>query len=237
MSSSKVFVLGGTGPAGVCLLRELLYRAHPVVAYARSPSKIPKDLASNSLLTVVKGETNDAHALSSAMHGCSTVISHLGAQITDSHISPSLYLDMYRNAIVPAMRKNGIKRIFLMGTMAIQKPEDGWTVMTPVILTYMKLFARPVLRNILDIADFFEQDATDLDWTIFRIASIPGDQDAESWRKGREESELYTGPVGKKGWTMNTNRSALARWLVDSAEDGAVEWVRKMPAVTRLAGS
>jgi hypothetical protein len=100
----------------------------------------------------------------------------------------------------------------------------------------MKLFARPVLQNLLGIADFFEKQATDLEWTFFRIASIPGESDEESWRKGREEGELYVGPVGSKGWTMNTNRSALARWLVDGVEGGKEEWVRKMPAVTRLAG-
>ncbi|OSS51107.1 hypothetical protein B5807_04458 [Epicoccum nigrum] len=236
MAPSKIFVLGGTGPAGICLLRELLYRHHSVVAYARNPSKIPSDLASNPLLTTIQGSTSDAPALSSAMHGCTTVLSHLGAQITDSHISPSLYVDMYRGAIVPAMRDNGIKRIFLMGTVAITKPEDSFTLMTPLVLAYMKLFARPVLQNLLGIADFFEKQATDLEWTVFRIASIPGESDEESWRKGREEGKLYEGPVGSKGWTMNTNRSALARWLVDGAEDGKEEWVRKMPAVTRLAG-
>jgi uncharacterized protein YbjT (DUF2867 family) len=52
MSNSTVLVLGGTGPAGICLLRELLHRKHKVVVFARSPSKIPEDLASNTLLEV-----------------------------------------------------------------------------------------------------------------------------------------------------------------------------------------
>jgi putative NADH-flavin reductase len=52
MSTSTVLVLGGTGPAGICLLRELLHRKHKVVVFARSPSKIPQDLATNTLLEV-----------------------------------------------------------------------------------------------------------------------------------------------------------------------------------------
>lgn len=52
MSSPTVLVLGGTGPAGICLLRELLHRKHKVVVFARSPSKIPEELASNTLLEV-----------------------------------------------------------------------------------------------------------------------------------------------------------------------------------------
>lgn len=52
MAGPKVLVFGGTGPAGICLLRELLHRNHPVVVFARTPSKIPEDLASNPLLEV-----------------------------------------------------------------------------------------------------------------------------------------------------------------------------------------
>jgi putative NADH-flavin reductase len=52
MAGSKVLVLGATGPAGICLLRECLYRNHETVAFVRNPSKIPADLVSNPLLTV-----------------------------------------------------------------------------------------------------------------------------------------------------------------------------------------
>ena len=237
MSPPKILVLGGTGPAGICVLRELLHRDHTVVAYARNPSKIPADLSPNPRLSIVQGEIDDVKTFSKALKGCSTIVSHLGGSITNTNISPTLYSDMYRNTIIPAMREYGVKRIILMGTMAIQRPEDSWTLISPVILTYMKLFARPLYQNILNIGALFENEAQDLDWTIFRIAAIPGESDEESWRKGREEGKLYVGPLGGKGWTMNTNRSLLARWLVDAAEGGAEEWVRKMPAVTRLAGS
>lgn len=44
-----VFALGATGPAGVCLLRELAFRNYHAVIYARNPAKIPKDLAENAL--------------------------------------------------------------------------------------------------------------------------------------------------------------------------------------------
>ncbi|KAG4437136.1 hypothetical protein IFR05_007398, partial [Cadophora sp. M221] len=50
MAGTKILVLGGTGPAGICLLRELIYRKHELIVYARTPSKIPPDLASNPLL-------------------------------------------------------------------------------------------------------------------------------------------------------------------------------------------
>lgn len=52
MAGSKVLVFGGTGPAGICLLRELLFRNHQTIAFARNPAKIPDDLKANSLLEV-----------------------------------------------------------------------------------------------------------------------------------------------------------------------------------------
>jgi putative NADH-flavin reductase len=52
MPGSKVLILGSTGPAGICLLRELIYRNHQVVAYTRSPNKIPKDILSSHLIEV-----------------------------------------------------------------------------------------------------------------------------------------------------------------------------------------
>ncbi|MBE3048023.1 hypothetical protein IMZ48_37045, partial [Candidatus Bathyarchaeota archaeon] len=52
MAAPPVLVFGGTGPAGICLLRELLHRNHATRVYARNPDKIPADLASNPLLEV-----------------------------------------------------------------------------------------------------------------------------------------------------------------------------------------
>lgn len=52
MAGDKFLVLGGTGEAGINLLRELLHRNHATVVYARNPSKIPADLASNTSLEV-----------------------------------------------------------------------------------------------------------------------------------------------------------------------------------------
>lgn len=60
MGGSKILVLGGTGPAGICLLRELVYRKHATVVYARNPSKIPNDMASHPLIEVRDGHITGA---------------------------------------------------------------------------------------------------------------------------------------------------------------------------------
>lgn len=55
MDRKKVLVLGATGPAGICVLRELLSRNVPALAFCRNPGKIPKDLSDNALLEVGHG--------------------------------------------------------------------------------------------------------------------------------------------------------------------------------------
>jgi putative NADH-flavin reductase len=52
MAGDKILVFGATGPAGICVLRELLHRKLPALAYCRNPSKIPQDLTSDPLLEV-----------------------------------------------------------------------------------------------------------------------------------------------------------------------------------------
>lgn len=52
MPGTSVLVLGGTGPAGICLIRELLHRGISTTVYARNPSKLPKEIASSRLIDV-----------------------------------------------------------------------------------------------------------------------------------------------------------------------------------------
>ncbi|KAF9761046.1 hypothetical protein IL306_003987 [Fusarium sp. DS 682] len=237
MSSLAVLVLGGTGPAGICLLRELLHRKHKVVAFARSPQKVPEDLASNPLLEIVKGELSDKEALSRAMAKVNVVISLLGPVITDRTTPPNVIPDFYTNSVFPAMRQHGVKRIFAMGTLSIYQDQDSWTFIRPAIVLLVRTVAGNAYRTIIKMGQVFENDAKDIDWTIYRIAAIPGGSDKESWVKDREDGKAFVGYVGQKGHTYSHRRGALARWLVDAAEDGLQDWVRKMPAVSKLAGS
>ncbi|KAI9372754.1 hypothetical protein BJX61DRAFT_533711 [Aspergillus egyptiacus] len=223
MSGTKILVLGGTGPAGICLLRELVYRQHETVAYARNPSKIPEDLASSDLIEVVEGEMDELDSLSTAMAKCRLVISLLGPNIIDRGMSPTLFSGFYKASVFPLMRQLGVRRIFAMGTVSIVRPEDQWTLSRTAMVALVRTFANSAYQNILNIAKVFEHDADGLEWTIFRIGAIPGKSDEDSWRCDREDGEAFVGWVGERGWTYSQRRGALARWLVDAAEGEAEE--------------
>ncbi|KAF5972569.1 hypothetical protein FCOIX_9253 [Fusarium coicis] len=237
MPSLTVLVLGGTGPAGINLLRELLHRKYKVVAYARNPQKVPEDLASHPSLEIVRGDLSDKAALDRAVAKVNIVISLLGPLISDRTTPPNTIPDFYKHSLFPAMRRHGVKRIFAMGTLTITQKEDSWTMLQPTINLMVRTVFSNAYRGITSIGKAFEVDAKDLDWTIFRISAIPGGSDKESWAKDREDGKPFVGYVGQKGYTYSFSRGALARWLVDAAESGLQDWVRKAPAVSKLSGS
>ncbi|KFY27482.1 hypothetical protein V493_03466 [Pseudogymnoascus sp. VKM F-4281 (FW-2241)] len=235
MAGSKVLVLGGTGPAGICLLRELLYRNHSVVVFARTPSKIPEDLASSPLLEIIQGALTDLDALSTAVSASHTILSLLGPAITRK-VDPTAYSSFY-TSLFALMRQHSVRRIFAMGTISIPQPADKFSLARLFIVFIVRLLANTPYRAVLNIGRAFEEAGEEVDWTVFRIAGIPGGSNEEAWMKDREEGEVFEGWVGEKGWSAMQKRGALARWLVDAAEDGKERWVGKMPAVARLKGS
>lgn len=180
---------------------------------------------------------DDLAAFSTAVAQSSVIISLLGPNINDGKINPTLFADCYKSSVFPLMRQYGVRRIIAISTLSIVRPEDRWTFLRFMIVLLVRVFANAVYRNILNVADAFDKEAQGLDWTVFRIASIPGESDEASWRKDREDGEAFVGWIGEKGWSISQKRGALTRCLVDAAEGRAEEWVGKMPAVSQLAGS
>ncbi|OIW22703.1 NAD(P)-binding protein [Coniochaeta ligniaria NRRL 30616] len=235
MAGSKVLVFGGTGPAGICLLRELLHRKHQVVAYVRNPSKIPQDLAANPLLEIIQGQLSDLSALEAAVAQAGSIISLVGpssVRIPD----PNPYIPFY-SSLFPLMRKHGVKRILAMSTVSAPDEQDGFALIRWLLVTLISLFLPAPYHTMLGIAKVFREEATGLDWTVFRLGMLPGGSDEASWAKDRGEA-VFAGYIGGE-WKSWIKRGALARWLVDTVEvegDGAGQWIGKLPAVSKGKG-
>ncbi|KAK6088022.1 NmrA family protein [Seiridium cupressi] len=175
---------------------------------------------------------NDRDALSPVIARCSVILSLLGPQISNTNISPSLFADIYRLSVFPLMRQHGTRRLFAMGTITIQRPEDHWALLRFIAVSFRWLFFDVMYQKIIDLANAFDNDAKDLDWTVLRIATIPGKSDEASWEKDREDEDIFVGAIGEKGWTSSTNGSLLARWLADAAEGKWDKFARMMPALS-----
>ncbi|KAI3579720.1 hypothetical protein IWW34DRAFT_735581 [Fusarium oxysporum f. sp. albedinis] len=230
MPGTPTLVLGATGPAGICVLRELLHRGHPTIAFVRSPSKVPRELASNPLLEIIKGELSDTTALSQAVAKSQAIISLLGPNST-SVPDPTIYASFY-DVLFGLMRQHRVRCILAMGTISSALPQDTFSFMRALVIVFLRLFAATAYRSTLAIGEKFQTAAgDDLEWTVFRIFSVTGGADEAAWKADRG-GRVFAGYVGEPGWNTSLKRGALARWLVDGVEKGVGKWVGKLPLVS-----
>ncbi|KAH8664529.1 hypothetical protein BX600DRAFT_498301 [Xylariales sp. PMI_506] len=228
----KILILGATGPSGICLLREMLYRSHAVITYVRNPSKIPVDISLNPLLEIVKGEMDDMSALSAVIARSSLVMSLLGPPGLKNHPPCALW---YSN-VLNLMRENGVKRIWGTCASTCNQPGDQGNMTGSALIFIARTFFPELWTTARSVEQAFVKDGDGLEWTVFRVGRLQGSSDKETWKKDRN-SEMFEGGYGQKGWTTSTNRSGLAHWLVDCVETEQDKWVGKMPSVSDLAGA
>ncbi|KAL6912524.1 hypothetical protein FSST1_010284 [Fusarium sambucinum] len=232
MAGDKILVFGATGPAGILLLRELLHRKLSVLAYCRTPSKIPEDISNDPLLEVVKGDMTQRDAISRAISKSRAIISLLGPS-TAKPSSTTEFADYY-SLIVSLMKEHQVSRILALGTTSIYQPDDQSSITRALTCNLIKVMVNTAYHNILAIQQYFEKlNDTSMDWTIFRLGWLGGTSDKSAWLADREKGKAFAGPVAAPGYTSGINRSLLARWLADVATTEPAIWVRQTPAVSK----
>ncbi|KAK4159350.1 hypothetical protein QBC43DRAFT_294074 [Cladorrhinum sp. PSN259] len=235
MSPKPTLILGATGPSGICLLRELLHRNHPLIAFIRpqSVSKIPEDLVSNPLLQIVQGKLDDDESLSPAIAQCGAIISLVGpGQSAMSSKAPLPYPEYYEHHILPLMKKHGVKRIAAMSTISVYVDEDVSKFIRWLMVTGVSYGFPAAYNTMLEIAKVFrEEKVEEIEWTIFRLPMLLGGSDEYAWKADRERGEALAGPVSSL-WSGKLNRSLLGKWLVDWVEKSQGKWVRELPAIS-----
>lgn len=185
----------------------------------------------------MQGQLDELDKLGDAVAQSSTIVSMLGPQLGKTP-DPLVFATFYTN-LFPLMRarRTPPPRILAMSTMSVVDAAlDAASLVRALIVALIRLVPG-AYRAVTAIADAFVEHAAGLEWTVYRIGSIPGGADEESWRKDREDGQAYAGGVGKDGWLPWQKRGALARWIVDQVENGQEGWVGKMPAVSKLSGS
>ncbi|KAG4426901.1 hypothetical protein IFR05_017616, partial [Cadophora sp. M221] len=121
-----------------------------------------------------------------------SIISLLGPNVRDKNLPPTLYSDFY-TLLFPLMRAHSVRRILAMGTLSIPCAQDRFSLLRSVVVFLMPVFFNGPYRCILNVGEVFENlgkeggNGIGIDWTIFRIAGIPGGYDEESWKRDRSE--------------------------------------------------
>jgi nucleoside-diphosphate-sugar epimerase len=183
--------------------------------------------------------------LSTAIAKCTTIVSLLGPSTTD--ISQAFHpfqvppFAAYYTTIIELMKEHKVRRIFAMSTISYPDPsgQDRFGIFDSLLVWAIYLAVHSAYTAVTGIAETFRCQGTDsgIDWTVFRLAGIPGGSDEASWRRDRESDWPVVGTyIGSEVWKSWTRRGALARWLADCAVSGAPELVGKMPAVSRIVG-
>jgi hypothetical protein len=129
------------------------------------------------------------------------------------------------------MREHGVKRILAMSTPSADEPQDRFHPLMWFFVLIVRLIVPAAYQAVRAIAKVFKEEAQGLDWTVFRIAGIPGGHDEASWQEHRKHN-VYAGYVADGSWKQWTYRGSLARWLADSAEGQNSQWIGKLPAIS-----
>ncbi|KII86386.1 hypothetical protein PLICRDRAFT_700446 [Plicaturopsis crispa FD-325 SS-3] len=212
-----LLILGGTGAIGVLLVREALAADHTVTIYARTPSKLPADLATHPAVTVVEGTLEDAAALSAAVKGAHAVVSALGPALTGH--PPGTPLAHAYARVLAAMKVHDVKRLVALGTASIRDPHDKSTLRWESLIKGVQLTAPNAYADIVAVGDTIRGDA-DVVWTIVRVPIL-------SNGLSREVVAGYTGD-GKTGYTLA--RVGFGVFVVGELERN--EWVKKAPLIS-----
>lgn len=95
----KIAIVGATGNAGACLVKEALARGHQVTGIARNPEK----LARQQNLTLKQGDAGNPAELAKLLAGHDVVISAVKFKLSDP------------KALISAVKQAGVQRYLVVG--------------------------------------------------------------------------------------------------------------------------
>lgn len=147
----KLFVLGGTGRTGHQFIDQAIEHGHQVTAFVREQKK----LIPTPQLEIIEGDVTDSSALADAIAGHDAVISCLGTDLSDPD-----FLASVTDALVPAMKANGVTRVLYLASAGIDKEIPG---IAGVVATFM---LRKPLRDHRAAVDLWRNSS--FNYTIVR---------------------------------------------------------------------
>lgn len=207
-----LLVFGSTGPSGQEIIKKALLNGHQVIAYARSPEKIDKAIASQ--ITIVIGELTDNQAILKALDGVDAVISVLGP--TSNH-PPGLPITNGYKVIVKCMEQKNVKRLLALSTPSYyDKENDKFSLVTYFLTNGVKLFYNQAYQEINGSAEVIT--SSNLDWTLFRVNIL---------NNSTSDTTLKTGYIGSSG--INITRRDIAKFCIDEIENN--KFIRKSPVI------
>jgi len=198
----KIFILGASGRTGGIFTRLAAAKNHQLTALIRN-----KPAAAIPGVHYVEGLPTDGQLLTESLQGMDAVVVSLNINRTSDNpfakvISPLTLISDSVMAVIPAMEKNGVKRIITISASGVG---DSWND--------MYLIARLLIRysNIWKAYEDHERQEqlirkSALDWTIVRPVLL-NDKDSDGYKTTMGK------PLGG-----GISRKAVAKFILDALE-------------------
>lgn len=208
----KVALFGATGKTGKYLIDEGLARGIGLTVFARTESTLD-----HPRVRIVKGHLADKRLLREALHGADAVLSALGP--TSISHPKNLPITRATQAIIAAMKEEGVKRFIAVSTGTAADPGDGpdWKIKAPAQL--IKVAMSSAYRDIIALADAIR--GSGLEWTMVRVGFL----------KDRPASHhLNVGLYGhtRHAWTLS--RADVAAFMFDQVR--SPEFIHQAPGIS-----
>ena len=215
----RFLILGATGLSGILVVRKTLelYPEATIVLFARSPDKVPPDIAQNPAVSLIKGELTDLDALSTAIQGVNVVLSALGPL---ANHPPGNIIATFYGHLVDLMIKHSIKRIIVLGTASISDSKDKFSLVFKLLIATVRLGAYNAYSDIVAVGEVIRTKGDALDWTIVRVPILTN----------KESEEAVAGHVGDGKTGIYLSRKAYAAFTVHEVEN--MEWIKESPLIS-----
>jgi putative NADH-flavin reductase len=155
----RLLVLGANGTVGRVVVDQAIRRGHEVTALVRAPQKLGE---TSALVTIVRGDALDPHAVASAVRRQDAVVYALGA----GNVRTTTLFSESTRILLDAMQREGVRRLVCVtGVGAGDTKGHGGFVYDRIVYP---LFTKAIYAD-KDRQEAFIRDSG-TDWTLVRPA-------------------------------------------------------------------
>lgn len=172
----KLVIFGSTGGTGIPLTQQALDAGHDVIAFVRTPAKMP---IAHERLTLVQGDAMQYDDVDNAIAPDTDAVISVLAPTKNS---PSDMLPRAAQNIIDVMTKKGVQRLIYMTGAGVRAPQDKPGLFDHFIRFALQTFAGDVLEQSEQAVD--KVRASDLHWTIVRAPMLTNGDHSGEYRVG-----------------------------------------------------
>jgi len=204
----QITIFGAAGKVGRLTTERALAEEHTVIAFVHSQNPF----AETKNLIIRKGDVHNPDDVVAAIEGSQAVISCLGSW----HTKQKDILSAAMQTVIPAMDKQGIKRIITLTGAAAFDKTDALSLAQKIGDRLFGLVAHKIVAD--GGAHLKLLQTSDLDWTVIRSPVMKNSHE-----------DTYQLRMTFPGLFDRISRRAVAKCLVDQLE--ATDNIRRAPII------